>query len=108
NARLTVAPKRALARDDGPAHFCQVVAEADDIDPLARPFIVLRIERVDVADAAAHEKKDDGLRLGREMGAEQGIGDLAGFGPQRPQRDADEAAARLVQELATRDSATGI
>ena len=108
NARLTIATKSALARNDGPAHLCQIVAEADDIDHLARPFIVLGIEGVDMADAAAHEKKDDGFHLGREMGAKEGIGDLAGFGPEAAQRDSQETAAYLMKELATRDSAARI
>ena len=57
-----------------------VVAEADGIDQLAGVLVVLRIEGVDVADAAAHEQEDDRLGLGLEV---------------RPQVSARESSVRL-------------
>ena len=46
-----------------------VVAEADGVDQLARVLVVLRIEGIDVADAAAHEQEDDRFGLGLEVRA---------------------------------------
>src|SRR5262245_6192904 len=59
DTRLPVACEGALAEDHGPFHFGAVVAEADGINHLARPFVVFGIECVYVADAAAHEQEDD-------------------------------------------------
>jgi hypothetical protein len=39
-------------------HFGKVIAEADSIDHRPGPFIILGIEGIDVADAAAHEQKN--------------------------------------------------
>ena len=66
NPRLAVAGELSLAIDNGPLHLGQVVAEPDDVDHLARPLVIFRIERVDVADPATHEQKDNRLRLGRQ------------------------------------------
>ena len=40
-------------------------AKADGIDQLTRPFIVFRVESVDVTDASAHEQKNHRVRFGR-------------------------------------------
>ena len=48
--------------DHRPLHLRDVVAEADGVDQLAGLLVVLGIEGVDVADAAAHEQEDDRLR----------------------------------------------
>src|SRR6185295_11152653 len=64
-AGFAVTRKGAQAGNDRALHFSEVVAEADGVDELSCVLVVLRIESVDVADAAAHEKEDDGpgLRL---------------------------------------------
>ena len=100
NARLAVPRERALAGDDRPLHLRQVVAESDGVDQFAGPLVVLGIERVDVADAAAHEQENDRLGLGREVRAEAQLRDLAGLRPQRAQRQAEKAAAGLVEKTA--------
>ena len=64
---LPVPRERAQAGDHRPLHLGEVVAEADGIDQLAGPFVVLGIEGVDMADAAAHEQEDDRLGLGLEV-----------------------------------------
>ena len=66
-SRLTVPGERAPAGDDRPLHFRAVVAEPHRVDERTGPLVVLGIERVDVADAAAHEQKDHRLGL-RERG----------------------------------------
>ena len=67
DARLPVPRERPQAGDHRPPHLRQVVAEPDRVDQLARPLVVLRVEGVDVADAAAHEQEDHRSRPGREM-----------------------------------------
>ncbi len=63
DAGFAVAREGAQAGNHRALHLGEVVAEADGIDELARALVVLGIEGVDVADAAAHEKEDDGLGL---------------------------------------------
>ena len=106
---FAVARERALAGNHRPLHLRQVVAEADRVDQLAGPLVVLRIERVDVADAAAHEQEDDGLRLGREDAARAAASGISPASAQNAaQRDAEEPAAGSVEKATPRDPAAGI
>ena len=86
-----------------PLHLRDVVAEADGVDQFAGPLVVLGIERVDVADAAAHEQKDDRLGLGREMRPELHFLNLAVGREHGAHGDAEESAAGLEQEFAAID-----
>src|SRR4051794_38851948 len=60
----TVTCELALTGDNWPAHFGKIVAKADHVDELAGPLIILGVERVNVADSATHEQKDDRLCFG--------------------------------------------
>ena len=53
-------------------------------------------------------RKMTDFALGAKCGPSMRVLDLAGLGPERAQRDAEEAAAGLVEEAAPGDSAAGI
>ncbi len=108
NTTLAITRELALAGNDRPAHFGQVVSEAYHVDQLAGPFVIFGIESVDMANAATHEQENDRFRLGRKVRSEQRVGNLAGFGPDTTQRGSEEPAAGLVQKSPPRDAAAGI
>ena len=88
----------AVAGDHRALHGGQVVSETHGIHQLAGMRIALRVEGVDVADSTGHEQEDDGSRLGSEVRPHDGIGDLAGLGPQAAECDAEKSAAGPEQE----------
>ena len=53
-------------------------------------------------------RKITDFALGAKCGREPGVRDRAGLGPDAAQRDAEEAAAGLVEETAPGDPAAGI
>jgi hypothetical protein len=71
-------------------------------------LVILGIERVDMADAAAHEEKNDGPGLRGVMRADYRILYLAGFRPDSAEREPQEPATDLVDEIAAREAAAGI
>ena len=107
NARFSVVLVRAQNRNHGPLHGRVVVAEADGIHDLAGVLVVLGIERIDVAHAAAHEEEDDGLgvRRARQAGV---LHQLALLREKRTERGAQESGGGLEQKAAPRDPAAGI
>src|SRR6185436_12933801 len=88
--------------------FGHIVSEGGPIHEFAGMFVVFGIERVQLADAAAHEKEDYGLRLRLKMRADMRVGNLAVRRPNTSQRRAEEAAGGLMDQTAPRDSAAGI
>src|SRR5262249_33705142 len=105
DARLPIPRECAQTGNHGPSHLGLVIAEPDDIDQLPRPLVVLRVEGVDMADATAHEQRDDRRRSGPEVRTKRGVADLAGLCPESAHGDAKEAAAALMQEAAPVDPA---
>src|SRR5262249_45703857 len=102
------------ARNHGPLHFRHVVAESDGVDHLSGPLVVFRIERIDVADSAAHEEENDRLRLGLIARAQNRIlepgvlRELAILRPDRAQSGSKESAPGLREESAPVDAPAGI
>ncbi len=89
----------------GTLHLRDVVAEADGVDQFAGVLVALRIESIDVADAAAHEKKDD--RIGLFITGQTGV-ELAVFGPKRADGPAQKGADGLLKQVAARNQAARI
>src|SRR5207245_1725806 len=96
------------APDHRPLHFGVVVAKTDRIDKFAGPFVVFWIERVDMADTAAHEEENDRFRLRLQIRREESVLDFASLGPKRAHGQASKTAAELVKETAARDATAGI
>src|SRR4051812_33615069 len=105
SAGLAVLGKRAEARNDRAFHGRQVVTEPNRIDELTSPLVVLRIKGVDMADAAAHEEKDDRFRLRGVMRTNGGVLDFSAFRPNATQGEPEKAAAELMDKAAARDAA---
>ncbi len=108
NARLSTRFKRPDAGNDGPLDFGHVVSECGAVHHFPGMLVVLRVERIQLADAAAHEKVDDGFGLGLEMRADPAILQLAVFRQHSAERRAEEAAGGTRHKSAPRDSAAGI
>ena len=98
SAGFAMSGEGAVTRNYRSLHGGQVVSETHGIHQLAGMRIALRVEGVDVADSAGHEQEDDGSRFGSEVGPHNGIGDLAGLGPQAAECDAEKSAAGPEQE----------
>jgi len=82
-----------------------VVGFGDNLDQLAGVLVVLGIEGVDVADAAAHEKEDDGLGLRL---TDYGLGNFLRLGQDTAERQPEKSATDLVDETTARIAAAGI
>ena len=89
----------AVTRNYRALHGGQVVSETHGIDQFAGMRIALRVKGVDVADSAGHEQEDDRSGFGSEVGPHNGIGDLAGLGPQAAECDAEKSAPGTEQKL---------
>jgi hypothetical protein len=61
-----------------------------------------------MANAAAHEQKDDGLSLGLKMGSIDCVLDLAVFRPESAQGNAKKTSAHLMQKTAPVQPATRV
>ena len=105
NARFAVPRERAQAGNDRASHGGEIVPESNSIDELARVFVPLGIEGIDVADAAAHEQENNRLRTRLEMRAENRLLELARLRPETAHGNAQKAAARLEQKVPARDAA---
>ena len=92
----------------GRLHVGDVVAEPDHIDHLPGPLVVFGVEGIDVADAAAHEQEDDRLGSRGEVRGGATAFNFTGLCPERPHCDAEESAARLVEEFSPGDASAGI
>ena len=103
NARFAVAGEGAQARDDRPSHFRQVVTEANRVNELARVFVILGIEGINVADTPTHKKKDDRLRFRLKVRPENCILDFTCLGPKSAQGDTQKTAACPKQKVPTRN-----
>jgi hypothetical protein len=106
DAGFPVSLERSQARDYGTLHGRVIVAEADRIHDFACMPVVLRIECVDVAHAAAHEEVDHRFRA--RCARKNRIAELPVLGPQRSQRRAQEAGGRLQQKTPARNAPAGI
>ena len=85
DAGFAVVLEGAEAGNHRALHLGDVVAKANGIDELAGVLVALRVERVDVADATAHEEEDH--RVGLLATGQTGI-ELSIFGPKRADRAA--------------------
>ena len=114
NARVAVAREGSQARDHRTFHLRHVIAEADGIDHLPGPLVAFRVKGINVADATAHEKKDDRFGFGLIAPAQQRLlepGILREFAvlcPHGAQRGSEESAAGLRDKAATVDAPAGI
>src|SRR5580765_391282 len=102
DAGFAVAREGAQAADHRALHFGEVVAEADGVDEFSGVFVVLGIEGIDVADAAAHEKEDNGpgLRLLQEGG-----GNFLRLGKEAAERQSKKSTPELVNKATARVAA---
>ena len=105
NAGLAMALEGAQAGNHRALHLGEVVAEADGVDELSRVPVVLGVEGVDVADASAHEEKDDGLGLRL---TEEGLGNFLRLSEDAAQSQPEKSTADLVDETAARVAAAWI
>ena len=104
HAGLAVMLEGAQAGNDRTLHLRDVVAEADGVDQLAGVLVVLGVEGVDVADAAAHEKEDD--RFGFFIAGQTRV-ELSILGPKRAQRRPEERPL-IDEHMAARNLAARI
>src|SRR5260370_19363487 len=63
NTGLPILFERTQCGDYRPLHWSYVVSEADGIDQFTGVLVVLRIERIDMADATAHDEVTVSLRI---------------------------------------------
>ena len=108
NSRLSARFKRADTRNDGPLDLGDVVSECGAVHHFPGMLVVLRVERIQLADAAAHEEIDDGFGLGFEMRADPAILQLAVFRQESAERGTEESAGSTRHKSAPRDSTAGI
>src|SRR5581483_8173650 len=98
DAGFTVTREGAVTRNHGPFHLREVVAESHGIHDFAGPFVVFGIERVDMADAPAHEEEDHRFGLGRKMRSENGVLNFPGLRPKRSHGEPEKSASGLMEK----------
>src|SRR6187551_2282102 len=89
-------------------HRGLVVAKANGIDEFPGPLVVLGIERVDVADPATHEEKNDRPGFRDVVRTDDSLLDFARLRPESAERQPQESAADLMNEIAASETPTGI
>ena len=102
NPGLSELRKSPAARNDRPSHGSEVVAKTNGVHQRPSPFVVFGIERIDMADAAAHEEIDDRLSSSGEV-RQLSVLDFSLRRPECAHRRAHETGPRLKEEFAPRN-----
>ncbi len=100
---LSVARKSAKAGDDGTPHLGQVVAKSDGVDEFSGVLVAFRVKGVDMADASAHEKKNDRLGFRLKMGPQHGVLDFSSLRPDATQRHTEKTTSGTMEKMTSRN-----